>query len=206
MLSKKLQALCRRLEGGAREIQPDRLALLQEMAAKIALLPEQSGGLEVIVICTHNSRRSQLGQLLLQLAAFHYGLPEIQVYSGGTAATGVYKSIVEALRRVGFVLEAHKENGYRLELEGRSLNLFSKVYDHPANPTSQFVAVMVCSDADEGCPVVRGAALRFSLPYTDPKLFDGSPEEQSAYDAKLGEIGREMFYLAGKIRAYLNFR
>jgi hypothetical protein len=54
---------------------------------------------------------------------------------------------------------------------------------------------MTCSDADEACPVVYGASVRFALPYDDPKASDGSLEEASTYQARAMEIGAEMFYV-----------
>ena len=32
---------------------------------------------------------------------------------------------------------------------------------------------MVCGEADAACPFVKGAALRVSMPYLDPKIYDG---------------------------------
>jgi hypothetical protein len=57
---------------------------------------------------------------------------------------------------------------------------------------------MVCSQADEACPLVRGAK-RFSLPYEDPKAYDDSVHEAGAYDMKVREMGREILYLVSKI-------
>ena len=31
---------------------------------------------------------------------------------------------------------------------------------------------MVCGEADAACPFVKGAALRVSMPYLDPKIYD----------------------------------
>ena len=50
---------------------------------------------------------------------------------------------------------------------------FSKHYGDPANPQQGFAALMVCGEADAACPFVKGAALRVSMPYLDPKIYDG---------------------------------
>ena len=47
---------------------------------------------------------------------------------------------------------------------------FSKRYDDPSNPQEGFAALMVCGEADAGCPASEGAALRISMPYLDPKV------------------------------------
>jgi arsenate reductase (thioredoxin) len=52
---------------------------------------------------------------------------------------------------------------------------FSKRYDDPSNPQEGFAALMVCDEADAGCPAVRGASLRLSLPFADPKVYDDTP-------------------------------
>ena len=68
-------------------------------------------------------------------------------------------------------------------------------YAHEANPQQEFAAVMVCSRADKGCPLVSGASIRVAIPYIDPKLSDGTDQEAETYLAKSEEIGREMMYL-----------
>ena len=80
-----------------------------------------------------------------------------------------------------------------------TMRCFSKVYGHEVNPGDGFGAVMTCSSADQGCPVVYGSAARFSTPYTDPKVSDGTAEEDSTYDARLRQIGSEMLYVMGRV-------
>jgi hypothetical protein len=61
---------------------------------------------------------------------------------------------------------------------------------------------MTCSSADRGCPVVYGSAARFSTPYVDPKVSDGTAEEDSTYDARLRQIGTEMLYVMGQVASH----
>ncbi|WP_116127248.1 protein-tyrosine-phosphatase [Lewinella sp. IMCC34183] len=154
----------------------------------------------VVAICTHNSRRSHFAQLMLALAADHYGVTGVETYSGGTEATALYPAATEALRRFGFSVEAvagpAANPEYRVGWGGRGAvcRVFSKHYAAPPNPTRDFAALLVCDAADAGCPVVAGAALRVALPFADPKVSDGTAAQAAAYDARLREIGREMFY------------
>jgi hypothetical protein len=53
---------------------------------------------------------------------------------------------------------------------------------------------MTCSEADEACPVVIGAALRVSIPYEDPKNYDNTELEVEKYAERCQQICREMFY------------
>ena len=51
---------------------------------------------------------------------------------------------------------------------------------------------MVCDEADAACPVVMGAKKRISLPFSDPKAFDGKPEEAAKYSERRDDIVRFM--------------
>ncbi len=62
----------------------------------------------------------------------------------------------------------------------------------PANPQSDFCAVMVCSDAADNCPVVVGASQRVALSFDDPKEYDGTPQEAVMYAQRRDQIGRAM--------------
>ncbi len=174
----------------------------------LALVIEESfnkfGRAEITVICTHNSRRSQLGQLWIKTAAIHYGIKNIYTFSGGTESTSFNFRMVNALKEYGFKVKQLDENAnskYHILLgeEDESMDiLYSKVYSENYNPQSNYIAIMVCSQADEGCPFVTGAYKRISLPYLDPKEFDDTELESIKYLEKVKEIGREMLYMLSK--------
>jgi arsenate reductase len=151
-------------------------------------------------ICTHNSRRSHMSQIWAQTAAAHYGVDNVATFSGGTEATEFDRRAVAALRRAGFVIdrvEGERNAVYAVRYgEGAPvMKAFSKVYDAKSNPSEDYCAVMTCSQADKNCPVVRGASLRVSIPYDDPKDFDGSDQETAKYDERCRQISGEMLYL-----------
>jgi hypothetical protein len=54
--------------------------------------------LDVVVICTGNSRRSILGATMGNIAAAYYGMPEIRFHSGGTAPTAFNSRTVNTLK------------------------------------------------------------------------------------------------------------
>lgn len=195
----KLAAYCRALAMEFDEIPPQRRNILEKLSEYVVHKRQTGDPVRIIVICTHNSRRSHIGQLWLQAAAAWYGIGEVQTFSGGTEATAFNFRSVAALREAGFPLEQISEGKnprYRLMLPGsEGVMLFSKKFDEAPNPRMTFAAVMVCTDADEGCPFVPGADGRFSIPYEDPKHFDETPLEASAYDERVRQIGREMFYV-----------
>jgi len=154
----------------------------------------------LVFICTHNSRRSHLSQIWAQTAAGRYGVAGVETFSGGTEATAFNPRAVTALRRAGFTIpepEAGANPRYqvRCHAEAPPLVCFSKVYGDASNPRSDFYAVMTCSQADQNCPVVAGAAQRIALPFDDPKAFDGTLEEAAQYDERCRQIAREMLFI-----------
>jgi arsenate reductase len=161
--------------------------------------------LHVTVVCTGNSRRSILGSTMGDIAAAYYGMPEIQFHSGGTAPTAFNSRTVAALREIGVELEptgAEAPRGepntanpiYKVRWGDSGLEAmeFSKTYFDAANPQQGFAALMVCGEADAACPVVKGASLRISAPYLDPKIYDDSRYEALKYAERRDDVGRLM--------------
>lgn len=156
----------------------------------------------MIFVCTHNSRRSHMSQLWAKAAAVHFGLSQVETYSGGTEATAFNPRAVTALRTHGFRIDetgevlGEKNVVYTTDVgEEQPIRSFSKTYGDDFNPQEGFAAIMTCSAADAACPYVPGADIRISLPFIDPKLSDGTAEETATYLAKSEEIGREMVWL-----------
>ena len=157
------------------------------------------------IICTHNSRRSHLGQLWLAVGADYYGLPEIETFSGGTEATAFHPNAVNAVRRAGFEVEAEDTDGsnpvYQIswKAEMDTYKAFSTRFDEAPNPTKEFAAIMVCSEADQGCPFVPGTDFRLALPFDDPKAFDGTDLQDAKYDERCKQIGTEMLFVMSNV-------
>ncbi len=182
----------------------------QQLAELGTFIAEQTSGgrpARLLFVCTHNSRRSQLAQVWAWVAAAHLGLDKVAAFSGGTEATAFAPSAVEALRRAGLLVEkvTREPNPvYRAVLENGgpavALDCFSKRWDQPPNPGTGFCAVMVCSAADEACPVIAGADLRLALPFDDPKRADGTDNEDAAYDDACRRIAREMLFAMSRVR------
>lgn len=123
----------------------------------------------------------------------------MQTYSGGTEATAVHPNAVAALRHAGFGVQVTGvgPNPVYIVHAGADIpvaSTYSKRYDDAANPARDFCAIMVCTDADRDCPIVFGSENRITLPYDDPKAYDGTSEEAEQYDRCCRRIAREMFY------------
>jgi hypothetical protein len=76
--------------------------------------------------------------------------------------------------------------------EGFEAVEFSKHYGDRSNPQDGFAALMVCGEADATCPFVKGATLRISMPYLDPKIYDDGAYEAVKYAERRDAIGRLM--------------
>lgn len=156
-------------------------------------------------ICTHNSRRSHLGQIWAQTLAHYHGWRNIRTYSGGTEATALFPKVAETLRNQGFQIESDDSSDnpvYEILYadDARAIEGFSKVYDDPANPKDKFAAVMTCSHADENCPFIPGTDKRISLPFEDPKLFDDSPQQDEKYMERSLQIATELHFVFNQLK------
>ncbi|MFK7773717.1 MAG: protein-tyrosine-phosphatase [Saprospiraceae bacterium] len=197
----QLENYCQNFENEFNLIPDDRKSQLEELAQYISQKQTSDQPTRLNVICTHNSRRSHIGQLWLGAAALFYKKNNIHTFSGGTEATAFNHRSVAALRRAGFEIvtsDSAVDNPIYFATFGFShspLKMFSKKYDHAENPQKEFAAIMVCSDADVGCPVILGAENRFALTFDDPKHFDNTDLESEKYDERVRQIGREMFYV-----------
>ncbi|MCB0595302.1 MAG: protein-tyrosine-phosphatase [Lewinellaceae bacterium] len=181
------------------EIPEARKAILDKLVDYVARQRRAGKPAQLTVICTHNSRRSHIGQMWAAAAAAWYGLEEVYSFSGGTEATAFNPNAVAALQRAGFRINRVEEGKNPVYEAGYSeslppLRAFSKRFDAAENPDQGFAAIMVCSEADEACPFVPGADIRLPLPFEDPKRADGTPEEQQAYDEACRLIAREICY------------
>jgi len=184
-------------------IPEERKRSLETVAAFVSSKRSAGEAAKLTFICTHNSRRSQMGQLWAAAAAAHFGLDGVHTYSGGTEATAFNPRAVTALHQAGFIIESPGGDNphYRVTYDegGPVMECFSKRYDDPFNPADGFAAIMTCSEADEACPVVVGAAFCAPIPYEDPKVADGTPEEAVEYQERCLQIAVEMLYLFSRV-------
>jgi protein-tyrosine-phosphatase len=175
----------------------DRILMLDELAEAIASTDKP----KLTFICTHNSRRSHFAQIAAREAAIKEGL-DIDTYSGGTEATKLNTNAYNALKAAGINIEKmpeEVETGNNIYLytdaSGIAHKLYSKKFTDANNPQKDFIAVMVCSDADNNCPYVSGASDRISLPFEDPKVSDGTGKEPEVYRNRFNQISEQMEYV-----------
>ena len=179
------------------------LQLLIDFIGQNAISDE---GISINFICTHNSRRSHLSQVWAQTMAHHFNIQNVFCYSGGTEATALFPMAAETLKNTGFEIKKLSEGNnpvYSIKYSDNRHPVigFSKKLDDDFNPKSGFAAVMTCSQADEGCPIVPGAEKRIPITYEDPKVFDNTPLQAEKYSERSMQIATEMFYVFSKIQS-----
>lgn len=186
------------LKGDFDSISSERKEILKKIAHYITSKRQEGKPVNLVYICTHNSRRSHLGQVWAKAVADYFGIEAINTFSGGTEATAFNRNAINALLRAGFEIKqmSDSENPiYQVSHnDGEPSVCFSKVYDDSRNPQSEFAAVMTCSDAEENCPFIPGVELRVGTTYDDPKEFDNTPLQDQKYDERCKQIARETLY------------
>ncbi|SKB86017.1 protein-tyrosine-phosphatase [Dyadobacter psychrophilus] len=201
----KLSSYINTIKDDFSKIPDDRREELEKIAAFIQKQVEAGQPVQLTYICTHNSRRSHFGQIWGATAAAYYGIPNVKTYSGGTETSAFNERAVASCERAGFDITKTSEGKnpvYRVSYGAGSepVKAFSKKYDDASNPQSNFCAIMTCSQADEACPVVKGAAARVAVPYDDPKAFDGTAQETAKYDERCKQIATETLFVFSKVK------
>lgn len=135
-----------------------------------------SGGqrLRILVLCTHNSARSQMGEGWLRHHAARLGL-DAETWSAGTEATRVKPEAVAVMQEVGIDLSGHASK---------------TLWDVP-DPWSFDVVLTVCDDANEACPAYPAEATRLHVSFMDPSGNDLATWRE-VRDA-LGDAARRLF-------------
>lgn len=188
------------------QIPENRRKILDLISSWVIRKLEEDKTVATIFICTHNSRRSQFAQLWAQVIARYFNLDNIHCFSAGTESTALFPQVVKTLEKAGFLLKKISENEnpvYQLSYDssGDAILLFSKtIYEIPKQENG-FMAIMVCSDAEENCPYIPEATLRIALPFKDPKQYDYSPIAADKYEQTSRSIATEMYYLFSTIKA-----
>lgn len=111
----------------------------------------------LLVLCTGNSARSQMGEGLFRNAAG----PGWEIFSAGTKPTQVRPEAITVMREIGIDISGHR----------------SKSADQFAGQPFDYI-VTVCDNARESCPVFPAAAQRIHWSFEDPAAVQGSEEDR----------------------------
>lgn len=199
------------IENQDAQLSPAHKQAAERLGAWIAANYKPGQPLEVVIICTGNSRRSMLGSVMGNACAAYAGMPDVRFHSGGTTPSAFNKRTIASLKRAGVLIEPTGEKApagpagadnlkYHVKWSADNATPalemveFSKHYRDPANPQKGFAAVLVCTEADGACPTVMGASARIAAPFEDPKKYDDTPEEAARYDERRDDIARFMMH------------
>ncbi|GAL86115.1 protein-tyrosine-phosphatase [Sporocytophaga myxococcoides] len=188
-------------------IPEERKRTLEKIALFIQRKQDEGKTTELIYVCTHNSRRSHLGQIWGKTAAAYYGIKNINTYSAGTETTAFNPNAIKAVQNAGF--EISKEEKLQNPLysvyysENQApVSCFSKTYEDSSIPKKDLCAIMTCTEADGNCPFIPGTELRISCPYNDPKAFDGTPQQDEKYAERCKQVATECLYVFSKVKPF----
>ncbi len=194
---------CDALAKNFREIPAERKLILEKITGFIKNKVTNNETVKLVYVCTHNSRRSHFGQVWAAVAAAYYGIKNIKTFSGGTEATAFNPNAIKALRAAGFdVVTKTESNNPVYEVyfsEKEFVTCFSKVYNHPDNPSQDFAAIMTCAEAEENCPFIPGCELRIGTAYNDPKSFDNTIIQDEKYTERSNQVAMECLYTFSKL-------
>ncbi len=118
--------------------------------------------LRILVICRHNSGRSQMAEAYLE----KFAGDRFEVESAGfEPAESVNPLVAKAMLEEGIDLSDRKpQSVFELFKSGR-------IYSH---------VITVCHDTESKCPVFPGITSRWYMPFPDPAKAVGSEEEKLA--------------------------
>lgn len=106
----------------------------------------------ILVLCTGNSARSQMGEGLFR----HIGGKGWEVHSAGTKPSLVRPEAIAVMREIGVDLSGHRS---------KSVDEFTgQVFDY---------VVTVCDNAQNNCPVFPATAERIHWSFEDPAAVEG---------------------------------
>ncbi|MGQ9510594.1 MAG: arsenate reductase ArsC [Thermaceae bacterium] len=127
--------------------------------------------MRILVLCTHNSARSQMAEGWLRHHAQALGLG-LEVHSAGTEKTRVKPEAIQVMREVGIDLSGHTSK---------------TLYDLP-DPWNFHLVLTVCDQAKEACPTYPARTEKRHVSFPDPT---GQPlEEWRKVRDALGRMSR----------------
>jgi arsenate reductase len=124
----------------------------------------------ILVLCTGNSARSQMGEALFRAEAG----ADYDVFSAGARPSTVRPEAIAVMREIGIDISAHR----------------SKSVDEFAGLSFDFV-LTVCDNARDNCPVFPGATKWIHWSLEDPATVEGTTDERLAAFRRVRDQLRE---------------
>ena len=128
------------------------------------------GKKRVLVLCTGNSARSQMGEGLFRAE----GGAGVDVFSAGTKPGSVRPEAITVMKEIGIDISGHR----------------SKSVDEFAGQSFDYV-VTVCDNARDSCPVFPAGTERIHWRFEDPAAVEGSEGERLSAFRRIRDQIRE---------------
>src|ERR1035437_6222291 len=114
---------------------------------------------KILVLCTGNSARSQMGEGLFRSE----GGAGFEIYSAGTKPSFVRPEAIAVMGEIGIDISGHR----------------SKSVDEFAGQVFDYV-ITVCDNARESCPIFPATTKRIHWSLEDPAAVQGTEEQRLA--------------------------
>lgn len=134
--------------------------------------------MRLLVLCTHNSARSQMAEGWLRHWAREMGV-DLEVHSAGTEKTFVKEEAKRVMAEVGISLEGH----------------VSKTLFELPDPWNSHLVLTVCDAAKEACPAYPAKTEKRHVSFPDPS---GKPVEE--WRRVRDALGRMSRYLVENLK------
>lgn len=137
----------------------------------------------ILVLCTHNSARSILGEAMINHWAQALG-KEVRGYSAGSSPSGrVNPYALEVLGQAGVSIDG---------LESKNWDVFSE----EGAPQMRLVITVCDSAAAEACPFWPGSPVKAHWGYPDPSAVEGDDlRKRQAFDLTRQALGYRILQL-----------
>ena len=123
--------------------------------------------MNILVLCTGNSCRSQLAEGYLR----YFAVEKANIYSAGIETHGVNPRAIAAMKEDGIDISTHTSNHV----------------DEYADINFDYI-ITVCDNAKEACPVFPSTAKQFHYNFPDPAKAQGNEEEITAQFREVREM------------------
>ena len=141
----------------------------------------EPSALRVLILCTGNSARSQMGEGLLRRLAGS----RVEVASAGIDPAFVRPAAIAAMREIGIDISDQR----------------SKSVDEFRGQPFDYV-ITVCDNANEHCPIFSGPSRRIHWSLADPAAIEGNDEQiLSAFRHARDELSERLIAFLNELDA-----
>ena len=199
-LNKKLKEYITGVSAELDQIPEGRKRNLESIGGYLVKKLRESQKAQLLILSRHNSKRSQMAQLWFMALAHHFGVKNVETFTGGIEPTAFDERAVKAMKNAGFSInEVGGKSAYvaGFAKDIARIIMYSKKYNDRQNPDANFMAVVLSKVVDERLPTIEGADLKVAVTYEPLEQYDNvsKTEQEEKYTQVCREIARDMFYL-----------